>query len=152
LDPSLNGFSSSNVFFNAAGTPGVGSSVSPLTNSGGQVVAYLVNNPAAQFIRPGLGTFVTGPVAQFGFRPINDWDSTVAKRFGISERFNLEFRADAFNILNHPQFTPGSINSIGLPGQSLSNLVVPGFQSFGNGAQAFSSNPRMLQLALRLMF
>ena len=152
LDPSLNGFSNSGVFFNAAGVPGVGSSVSPLTNSAGQVVGYLANNPNAQFIRPGLGSFVSGPATQFGFRPINDWDASVVKRFSLFDKANLEFRADAFNILNHPQFTPGSINSIGLPGQSFGNLLVPGFPSFANAGQAFGSNPRMLQLALRLMF
>jgi hypothetical protein len=153
LDASLNGFSSSDVIFNPGGIAATGSSVSPLRNSTGQIVAYLANNPTAQFIRPGLGVFTAaGPVQQFGFRAINDWDSSVAKKFTILERWNLEFRADAFNILNHPQFTPGSINSIGLPGQSFGNLIVPGALSFANASQAFSSNPRSLQLALRLMF
>ena len=60
-------------------------------------------NPCA-FSLPAPGTFgnlgrdtVIGP----GY---NQWNVSLAKKFSITERINLQFRAEAFNLFNHPQF------------------------------------------------
>src|SRR5579883_2014170 len=156
FDTGLGGFAGSGVFVNPNGIAGTGSGVTALTNSSGQVVGYLANNPNAQFVRGGLGTFAASPRNNFisGLRPINDFDASFVKRFAIRDHFALEFRADGFNVLNHPQFVPGNINTLGLgnSGVGAMNVLIPGSPIFGDVTQAFSSNPRMLQLALRLMF
>jgi hypothetical protein len=155
LNGSLGGFTSSGVFVNPNGVPGTGSGVSPLLNSSGQTVAYLASNPNAQFVRGGPGSYAASPGNNWGFRPIDDFDASFVKRFVFHDRFNLEFRADAYNVFNHPQFTPGQLNNIGFSpfaAMSLMNFLTPGSASFGNPTEAFGSNPRMLQLALRLMF
>ncbi len=152
LDSLLTGFGGSGVFTNPNGIVGTGSGVTPLTNSSGQVVGYLATNPDAQFIRAGLGSFAVSPRNNIEFRPINDFDASFVKRFPIRDRFNIEFRADAFNVLNHPQFTPGQLNNIGLANLGMANFLIPGSPAFADPAEAFGSNPRMLQLALRLMF
>ena len=36
---------------------------------------------------------------------INNWDMVVAKTTKITERFNLEFRAEAYNVFNRPEFS-----------------------------------------------
>jgi hypothetical protein len=40
-------------------------------------------------------------------------DFGVSRRFHIGERFQVEFRAESFNIMNHPNF--------GLPGMAIGN-------------------------------
>ena len=38
---------------------------------------------------------------------------TLIKRFSVKERFHFELQGQAFNLFNHPQFIPGSINDVG---------------------------------------
>jgi hypothetical protein len=55
----------------------------------------------------------------------------------------LDFRAEFFNLLNHPQFgTPGAGVSVG------PELGTPGFGSINTTV----NNPRLVQLALKLAF
>jgi hypothetical protein len=62
------------------------------------------------------------------------------KRTAITERFNLEFRAEAFNLFNRVQFgTPDR-------GQTTSAN-----NTFGQ-ITSQQNNPRLLQMALRLRF
>jgi hypothetical protein len=77
-------------------------------------------------------------------------DLAIRREFPIYERLKLQFRAEAFNVFNHPSF--GVIDStFGDPtfGQALSTLnsslgvLNPLYQSGG---------PRSIQLALRLQF
>lgn len=148
-----NGFSSSGVFVNPGGTSGVGSGVTALTNSQGQTVGYLANNPNAQFISAGRGTNPTGDTALFpDLRPINNFDVALFKRFAVRDRFNLEVHGEAYNVLNHSQYVPGSLNSIGTGVGSNYSFLVPGNVGFGDVSQAFSSHPRLLQVGLRVQF
>jgi hypothetical protein len=146
------GFYPSGVFTNPNGTSETGSGVTSLTNSQGQVVAYLANNPNAAFVRGGLGTFPNSGRNNFGLRPINNFDVSLVKRFAIKSKFNLEFRADAYNVLNHPQFTPGQVNNIGSPQLTSLNYLIPGTSAFGTSESVFSSHPRSLQLGVRILF
>jgi Carboxypeptidase regulatory-like domain len=148
------GFFPSGVIVNPSGVAGTGSGVTALTNSAGETVAYLATNPNAQFIRAGAGNYVAGTAILPGLRPINNFDAAVFKRFAVRDRFAFEIHAEAFNVLNHPQYIPGSPDTIGtsgLAGQALSGLV-PGYIGFGDVTQMFSSNPRTLQVGLRLLF
>jgi carboxypeptidase family protein len=78
---------------------------------------------------------ITGPGRQ-------NWDMSLLKNFAFTERFKMEFRAEAFNIWNHPQFE-GNANTGGL-GNNF------GSGNFGQITSAY--DPRELQLALKLMF
>jgi hypothetical protein len=98
-----------------------------------QVLEYF--NPAA-FAAAAIGTFgdtgrniLRGP----GFF---DMDVSVFKNFLMTERFRLQFRAEAFNIENRPNFqNPSSaINSA----------------TFGRITAA--NDPRLVQFALKLAF
>ena len=66
-----------------------------------------------------------------------NWDASLFKNFVIREEIRFEFRAEAFNVLNHPQF--------GLPNQNIGNAQVGSITST-------VGNPRQLQLGLRFQF
>ena len=71
---------------------------------------------------------------------IRNYDFAMFKRTAITERFNLEFRAEAFNLFNRVQFgTPDR-------GQTTSAN-----NTFGQ-ITSQQNNPRLLQMALRLRF
>lgn len=157
LDSNLNGDSAPDraIVNPNGGNPNIGSGTSALTNSAGATVAYLVKNPNALYVATPTGALATSGRDTSALPPIDDIDLTAAKRFTITERANLEFSARFFNILNHAQYTGGLLNDIapngaGSVAQSL--FFRPTSPTFGDPSQAFSSNPRAITLALKLVF
>lgn len=147
------GANASGVFVNPNGLAGTASSVTPLTNASGQTVAYLANNPNAQFIQAGAGTFPTGGTAYYpDMRPINNFDAAAFKRFAVRDRFSVEVHGEAFNVLNHAQYVPGNLTTLGVGNLQSFNFLVPGSRAFGDASQAFSSHPRTLQVGLRFLW
>lgn len=144
------------------GTPGVGSGTTALTNSAGDTVGYLVTNPNAKYVATPIGSIATAGRNTANFPPINDLDVTAAKRFNFTERMSLEFSARFFNVLNHPQYVNGNVSdvspliqAIGAPGTAAASthpFYIPTSQGFGDPSQFFSSNPRNMVLALKLIF
>jgi hypothetical protein len=109
-----------------------------------------VLNPNA-FVVPATvtqGTEGRNDIPGFGLTQV---DMSLARSFSLGERLHLQFRADAFNALNHPNFTnPGAYIQFGpLEYQSTSTLnyglggLNPLFQSGG---------PRSIQFSLKLTF
>jgi hypothetical protein len=78
---------------------------------------------------------------------VNNWDFAVLKDTAISERLNLEFRAELFNIFNHAQFIAPS--QIGITSFNIATGAST-TASFGQINQAAA--PRIGQLALKLTF
>src|SRR5208337_2908253 len=84
-----------------------------------------------------------------------NWDFSLQKNFRLTERFNLRFATDFFNIWNHANFANPSINdvetighcTVGTPGCRPNGFTGP----FG---QIFSTvgTPRLIQFSLRLGF
>ena len=102
---------------------------------------------SGNFTNPGSSIPGTlGRNAEFG-PGYHTWDTGMMKDFKFRERFQLEFRADAFNLLNHPQFQNGSFQ------QALNNGTVSGsVTTTTNPAATRYSSERQLQLAVRITF
>jgi len=101
-------------------------------------------NPAA-YSAPAYGTVgnlgrdtLTGP----GY---TDWDLSLLKSTRLSENTRLQFRAEFFNILNHPDFGTPNVNLVGNAGQygQITTVTAP--------AGGFSG-ARVAQFSLRLEF
>jgi hypothetical protein len=126
-------------------------------------------NPAA-FTTPPLDP-VTGLPLRQGDLPRNalrgfgayQWDFAVHRDFPIRESLKLQFRAEMFNVLNHPNFGP-PIGDLGFPGalnpqfgQSIQTLGQSLSGAFGAGSGGFNplyqvGGPRSIQFALKLQF
>ncbi len=141
--------------YNSSGVPGTSSTVSPLLNSSGQIVAYLANNPTAQYITAGSGAFTTTARNTIPTNWINNWDASLLKRVNITERQSIEFSAQALNLFNHAQYVPGYISDvapIGYTSGTVRNALIPGTSTFQAWNQVFSNHPRNLILALKYNF
>ena len=162
-DANLNGDSAGDrAIINPSGVPGTGSDVTALTNTAGNIVAYLANNPNAQYIRAGAGALATSGRNTLATRPTNDWDMATYKDINITERFKVRLGAQFANIFNHPQYIPGSnpgfglgvndVNSFNTTGGAYLNYLTPGNANFNNPKSVFASNARTIAIIARFTF
>jgi hypothetical protein len=85
------------------------------------------------------------------------WDFAVRREFPVRESLRLQFRAEFFNVLNHPNFA-SPINDLSSPffGQSIS-MLGRGLSSNNPGDGSFASifqigGPRSIQFGLKVLF
>jgi len=80
----------------------------------------------------------------------------VQRQFRLAETVGLRFRAEFFNILNHPNFgsPTGSLTSalFGRSTQTLANNLGSGGANGGFSPPYQIGGPRSIQLALKLEF
>jgi hypothetical protein len=92
------------------GTPVILGQFSNASNSPTQYFSTTNSRGAPLFTAPTAGTFNLQPgvrdsIYQSGLR---DWNLGLYKKFAINERQHFEFRAEAFDADNHPNWsTPG---------------------------------------------
>jgi TonB dependent receptor len=83
----------------------------------------------------------------------NNWDVALLKNFEVlwfsGEHSTVQFRLETFNTFNHPQWQGinASCSGATLPGQPCN-----GASNIGNGEVSSAWSPRILQLALKLIF
>jgi Carboxypeptidase regulatory-like domain len=82
---------------------------------------------------------------------INNWDFAVLKNTQLTERVNLQFRAELFNIFNHAQFiTPSGLVSYNCSDPTNTATCSQAAGNFGQVTAA--APPRIGQLSLKLNF
>jgi len=162
VDANLNGDNAGDrTIINPNGVPGTCSTTTGIDATGhtaatpGSIVAYVANNPNAQYIQARLGAFSNAGRNTLQLPGINNLDFSIFKNFRIREGMKVQFRVDMYNAFNHAQFVPGSINGVEATGQTsaaATNLVTVGNPFFNRPDQVFTSHPRFVQLALRFNF
>jgi len=154
------------AIFNPAGVPGTGTDVTALTATAGpnagNVVAYLAKNPSAQYIRTGLGALSNLGRNTLQTPGTNNFDLGVYKDMNLTERMKFRFGAQFANIINHPQYIPGSnpgyglgvndVNGFTSVGASYKSFVTPGKATFNNPQSVFASNARAIALVAKFTF
>jgi hypothetical protein len=164
-DSNLNGDSAGDrAIFNPGGVKGTGSGVTPLLNTAGDTVGYLANNPNAQYIVAGAGALATSARNTLATDPTNDFSLATYKDINITERVKFRIGAQFANILNHPQYIPGSnpgqglgVNDVtsfitGPNSTSYLNYLTPGNAIFNNPKAVFASNARTIGLVAKFTF
>jgi hypothetical protein len=100
--------------------------------------------PTTQYLGGSQGTTVGPGVAKFDF--------SAFKAIPINERFNIQFRAEFFNILNHPTFNAPNFGGNGVNAVSNSgNFTSSNFGEIGSTRFA-PYDPRQIQFALKLYY
>jgi hypothetical protein len=105
-------------------------------------------------VPPPIGSFGTAGRNIFRGRGIKNWDLSVTKGWSLRERYKAEFRAEFFNVLNHPNFATPGVNGAGFNNPDGSN-----FGCLCETPDTAASNPvlgsggnRAAQLGLKLIF
>ena len=92
-----------------------------------------------------VGTYGTSGKNAFRMPGKYNWDMGLFKNFEFKERWKLQFRGEAFNLLNHPIY--------GNPAANISSLSTFGrITSVLNSGATGIGTPRRLQFMLRLEF
>jgi hypothetical protein len=102
--------------------------------SGPKTVAEWFNTNA--FTAPPFGFYGNAGVNTVTGPGLNKWDMGFFKNFGIHESWKLQFRAEMFNIWNKANF----------------NSVATNYGTGGFGQVNGAWDPRVMQLALKLLF
>jgi hypothetical protein len=154
LDANMNSDAvSDRVIINPAGAAGTGSDTTALRNSLGQTVAYLATDPNARYILARPGAYANGGRNLLPAQGIQNFDLSISKNMLFRERYRFELRADFFNALNHPQYTPGRLSTVGsTPHVNETFYLIPGSPFFGQWSQVYPSNARFIQLVGKLHF
>jgi hypothetical protein len=101
-------------------------------------------NPAASVTTNCLAAGTFGNVARGAFRGpgLFNMDTSLLKRIPLNERFNMQFRAEFFNILNHANFdTPNPLVFTGTDLNATAGEIIE-----------TSNRERLIQFGLKLQF
>jgi hypothetical protein len=72
-----------------------------------------------------------------------DWDASLTRKLPITERANLQFRAEYFNLMNHTNF--------GDPNSTVNSTFGQITSTTSQNAD-ITNDPRIAQLSLKLVF
>jgi hypothetical protein len=110
------------------------------TNNGiGPGVYYFTPAQIANFSEPAAGFIGSSGRNSFRGPGFFNIDASLVKRFQVAERKSVTFRAEAYNLINHPDFANPSVT------------LSQGEPAFGR-ISSVVNNPRIMQMALRFDF
>ncbi len=143
----------SRTIINPNGNKALGTGVRSVKDANGNIIGYDAIDPNAYYVQAGRGTLPTAGRNTLPIRPIDNVDLSAFKRFTVFDHYSLEFGAQAFNVLNHPQYIPGTVDNV----NSTSFTASYNFQTVTSGAfnhpdKIFGNNARAMQLSGKISF
>jgi hypothetical protein len=134
------GCGSEGEFYTMNGNPQLQKNFAGFGGNGGKWFKTTNADGANIFTAPPANTFVHQPgvrdsVYQPGFQ---NWNLNMKKSFAINEKTGFDFKVDAYNFINHPNWAGPSLN--------------PTAGTFGQVTAKTTSNPRQLQAGLSFRF
>lgn len=155
VNSNLNGDSGAAIdrpMINPNGVKGTATGVNPILNNG-NIVGYSAINPNAYYVQAGSGTLPTAARNTLPIRPINNVDLSAFKRISFLERYSFEFGAQAFNVLNHAQYIPGTVDNVNATSYTTGyNFQTVTSSFFNRPDKVFTNNARTMQLSLKFAF
>ena len=107
----------------------------------------------AYYVQAGAGTLPTAGRNTLPVRPIDNLDLAAYKRFTLHEHYSIEFGVQAFNVLNHPQYQPGSVDNVNGPSYTSSySFQTVTSAAFNHPEKIFLNNARTMQLTGKISF
>lgn len=141
-------------------------SITGLDCSAGRKGPNIYNPQAFTVVGQNIGTIGNEPMGYCAGPKFVNSDFSIQKNWKVTERVNLQFRLDTFNLFNHPNFAPnangspiGSVNCGSAtngryqpcsPTNSLITLMQPGANLAATGIVA--NNDREIQYGLKIIF
>jgi len=118
-----------------------------ITYTGNFLCAEITGNFSSPPVNAGGDFTAAGTLARNAFYGpgLHTWDMGMMKNFKLTERFTAQFRVDAFNLFNTPQFQNGSFNT------DVSNIP-KGTSTIYGAPQVRDFSERQMQFAFRLTF
>jgi hypothetical protein len=142
----VSGTTAASIIGNTATRPNITGSISYPKTKDGQTVTWFnpstFSAPACTVGGSGADCYGNAPFDALRGPGHNNFDLSLLKNFAFTERFRMEFRAEAFNTFNHTQLQ-GNADTGGL-GASY------GSGNFGQITQAYDG--RQFQLGLKLIY
>lgn len=92
-----------------------------------------------------LGTCGRNSLRGPGFK---QWDASVIKLTKLTERLNLQFRWEVFNVVNHPNFNPAPSSARVSSTAFATSATTPD----GLNPGVAQGSPRVMQFGLKLLF
>lgn len=115
--------------------------------SSGQWFATTNHDGSKIFSQPSAGTFSTQRVRDLIYQPgFQNWNLGLFKAFQIDEQRGFQFRAEAFNFINHPNWGGGSGGGVNF------NPTSSNFGKVTTKGGGVGGGERNLQLSLRFYF
>ena len=162
VDSNLNGDGLDRSIINPSGAATVGTNVYAVNSAGTRLastadpttVAFVAINPSARYVVAQPGALSNSGRNTLPLDRTNNFDFALSKKLNFGEKRTFSVGVQAFNLLNHPQFTGGYLSDVSSFGTNAvaRNFLVPSDQNFSQYQKYFPSNARAAQLTARITF
>ena len=143
----ISGTSAANGAYTVCDADTTGYSAGSLSSSG----VFTPSN--AYYVEAGPGTLPNAARNTLPIRPIDNLDVSLYKRFTARERYSLEVGLQAWNVLNHAQYQPGTVDNVNNPSYTSSyNFQTVSNAFFNRPEKQFVNNARTMQLSGKIIF